>query len=87
MLQKFLVKIIRLYQITISPDHGFFSWRHPDGWCQFHPTCSSYSLQAIKRYGAGRGIIFSAKRIFRCHPWSRGGYDPVPKSNQQIDQN
>ncbi|MFA6434655.1 MAG: membrane protein insertion efficiency factor YidD [Elusimicrobiales bacterium] len=46
--------------------------------CRFHPTCSQYSFQSFRQYGLLRGALLSAARILRCHPWNRGGYDPVP---------
>lgn len=61
---------IRLYQRLISP-------LLPAS-CRFYPTCSSYAVTAIERYGLVRGGWLALKRIVRCHPWSRGGHDPVP---------
>jgi len=46
--------------------------------CRFTPTCSSYALTSVERYGVIRGGWLAAKRIGRCHPWNPGGYDPVP---------
>ena len=46
--------------------------------CRFEPTCSSYGREAILRYGSPRGIALASGRVLRCHPWSRGGSDPVP---------
>ena len=62
--------MIRFYQVCISP-------LFPPS-CRFYPTCSSYSLEAIKKYGPWKGSYLAIKRILRCHPFSRGGYDPVP---------
>ena len=45
--------------------------------CRFYPTCSEYTLLAVKKYGAGRGCWHGLLRILRCHPFSKGGYDPV----------
>lgn len=61
---------IRGYQVLISP-------LLPPS-CRFHPTCSSYALTAIERYGVLRGGWLALRRIGRCHPWNPGGYDPVP---------
>lgn len=65
--------LIRLYQATISPDHGF--WRR--GGCIYLPTCSQYTYEAIEKYGIIKGTVLGAKRILRCHPWAKGGHDPV----------
>ncbi|MBI4802355.1 MAG: membrane protein insertion efficiency factor YidD [Elusimicrobia bacterium] len=46
--------------------------------CRFHPTCSEYSFQSFKKHGLSRGVLLSARRITRCHPWHPGGDDPVP---------
>ncbi|MBF2085792.1 membrane protein insertion efficiency factor YidD [Thermoleptolyngbya sp. C42_A2020_037] len=65
-----LLGLIHSYRILISP-------LFPPS-CRFHPTCSQYGLEAIARYGSIKGGWLTAKRIARCHPWSEGGYDPVP---------
>jgi uncharacterized protein len=67
-----LILLIRGYRILISP-------LFPPS-CRFHPTCSTYALEAIERFGAWRGGILAVRRISRCHPWHPGGYDPVPPS-------
>jgi len=46
--------------------------------CRFYPTCSVYALQALEKYGAFKGSLLTLKRIFKCHPFHKGGYDPVP---------
>ncbi|MBS3973410.1 MAG: membrane protein insertion efficiency factor YidD [Actinobacteria bacterium] len=65
----FIVVII-VYQRLISP------LLPPT--CRFYPTCSSYAMTAIERYGALSGLWMAIKRISRCHPWNPGGHDPVP---------
>ena len=67
--------LIRLYQKTISPDHGIFKYKFPHGYCRFYPSCSEYSFQAIKKYGLIRGGFKAMRRILRCNPWSKGGMD------------
>ncbi len=72
-----LIKLINLYQKTISPDHGWFKALHPYGYCRFYPTCSQYSLEALKKYGIIKGVSLSIWRIMRCNPWNEGGYEPL----------
>ncbi len=69
-MRRVLIALIKVYQRFISPALG------PS--CRFYPTCSSYAVTAIGRYGAARGSWMAARRIGRCHPWHPGGYDPVP---------
>jgi putative membrane protein insertion efficiency factor len=76
-LGEILVKIIKLYQKTLSPDHGLLKHRHPFGYCRFQPTCSEYSIQAIRKYGPIKGLIKTIWRLLRCNPFNKGGYDPV----------
>lgn len=64
------IAAIRVYQWTLSPFMG--------GQCRFHPTCSRYAEEAYRRHGAWRGTKLSVLRLLRCHPFHRGGYDPVP---------
>ncbi|PIV62338.1 membrane protein insertion efficiency factor YidD, partial [Candidatus Roizmanbacteria bacterium CG01_land_8_20_14_3_00_33_9] len=45
--------------------------------CRFHPTCSQYTYQAVEKYGSLKGLWLGFKRIIRCHPWNKGGFDPV----------
>lgn len=70
------LKLIRLYQLLISPflPHS----------CRFTPTCSQYALEAINRFGACKGLILFLKRLIKCHPWGRSGYDPVPPLNRDL---
>jgi len=70
-----LLLLITIYRYTLSPMIG--------NQCRYQPTCSHYAEDALKQYGAWRGSIMAVKRIFRCHPWHDGGYDPVPIKNQE----
>jgi len=72
-----LVKIIELYQRTLSPDDGWFKERYPGGYCKYVPHCSEYSKQAIIKRGALVGSLLAVWRIMRCNPWSKGGLDEV----------
>jgi uncharacterized protein len=65
-----LTILIRFYRHAVSPLIG------PS--CRFHPSCSAYALEALERFGALRGSWLAMRRIARCHPWHRGGFDPVP---------
>lgn len=64
------ISLIRVYQAAISP------WLGPG--CRFEPSCSCYAVEAIERYGVGRGGWLAAQRLGRCHPLGDSGYDPVP---------
>ena len=67
--------LVRFYQIVISPIIHLI----PNSGCRFYPTCSEYTLQAISRHGAIKGIIMGFCRILRCNPFCEGGLDYVPK--------
>ncbi|HCC36627.1 MAG TPA: membrane protein insertion efficiency factor YidD [Treponema sp.] len=68
-LQKLAFVLIWFYQQAISP--------HFPARCRYYPTCSVYAIDAIEKYGFFRGCFKAIKRILRCHPFSKGGYDPV----------
>jgi uncharacterized protein len=68
-LRGFLVAPIRLYQRTISPALP--------ARCKYHPSCSEYAVQAVRRYGVLRGAVLAGWRLLRCNPWSHGGVDFV----------
>lgn len=76
-MKKLVLSIIRLYQNTISPDHGILKRRYPFGCCRFYPTCSEYGYQAINKYGLLKGSLKAIYRILRCNPFSAGGHDPL----------
>lgn len=69
-MKNLLILIIEFYQDWISP------LKPPT--CRFVPTCSNYAITAIKKHGAKNGIILTIKRLLKCHPFHKGGYDPVP---------
>lgn len=70
MLKKLIIKLIRLYQKYWS------SWHLPT--CRFYPTCSEYAIQAVKKHGTVYALLLIIYRLARCHPFCKGGYDPVP---------
>ncbi|HOF46337.1 MAG TPA: membrane protein insertion efficiency factor YidD [Bacteroidales bacterium] len=65
-----LIALIKIYQWTLSPLMG--------RQCRYYPTCSNYSLEAIKKHGPFKGTWLAIKRILSCNPWGGSGYDPVP---------
>ncbi len=65
------IKIIRLYQKGISP--------YMPSVCRYEPTCSQYSIEAIKKFGTFKGFFLTVKRLLRCNPLGGKGYDPIPK--------
>ena len=69
-----LIKFIKIYQFLLSPLLGQS--------CRHYPTCSNYSIEALKTYGPFKGLFLSIKRIFSCHPWAEGGYAPIKKTNK-----
>ncbi len=71
LVKKVLIFFIKTYQLTISP---LFS----HGACRFTPTCSQYALEAIEIHGVIKGLFLAFKRLCRCNPFFKGGYDPVP---------
>ena len=69
-MKNILIGLIRFYRKHISSLSA--------SKCRYFPTCSSYALESIERYGAYRGSMLAIKRILRCHPFREGGFDPVP---------
>ena len=70
-MKKVLVFLIRIYQKHISPVKG-------RSVCIYIPTCSQYAVEALEKYGAVKGTYLAVKRVLRCHPFAKGGIDPVP---------
>jgi len=68
---------ITLYQKTLSLDHGPLSKVFPFFGCRFYPSCSQYAYDAILKYGVFKGSWLAIKRILRCHPFTKGGHDPL----------
>lgn len=71
-----LDKAIALYQFLLSPDHSWLKSLWPHGVCRYEPTCSVYMRQAIAYHG-WFGVRLGLQRLSHCHPWAKGGYDPV----------
>lgn len=65
-----LIGLLKVYRAVISPLYGNV--------CKYYPTCSAYALEAVTVHGAAKGSWLAARRLGSCHPWSAGGYDPVP---------
>ena len=69
-MKKILIAAVKFYRKNISP-------LSPPS-CRFDPTCSAYALEALAKYGALKGLWLAFRRIIKCHPFHKGGYDPVP---------
>lgn len=69
-LKQIFIFFVRLYQWTISPLLGMT--------CRFHPSCSEYMIESLKKHGVVKGVWLGLKRLGKCHPWHPGGPDPVP---------
>jgi putative membrane protein insertion efficiency factor len=69
-----VIRALRLYKILISP-------LLPAA-CRFHPSCSEYAAEAVEVHGVPRGLWLSLRRLTRCHPFSKGGFDPVPPPSE-----
>ena len=72
-----LLLFVRFYQIFLSPFFG--------GACKFYPSCSKYGYEAIARHGAWRGSLLAMKRLLRCRPFTKGGFDPVPDVEERVE--
>ena len=70
------IVVLRLARAALLPFESMVSLT--PRLCRYEPTCSHYAEQAIRRHGPIRGLALATGRLLRCHPWSRGGYDPVP---------
>ena len=66
--RRFLIGLVRLYQLILSP--------HLPASCRYTPSCSKYAVEALHRYGAAKGTILAVWRVLRCNPWGGHGYDP-----------
>lgn len=73
-MKKILIKMIRLYQKIPGDFHNN---------CRFTPTCSNYAIEAIERFGSIKGSYLTVKRLLRCNPFGKVGYDPVPKKKEK----
>jgi len=79
LIQNVLIKIVRLYQLAISPVMP------PT--CRYYPTCSSYAIEALQVHGPVLGAWLTLKRLLRCHPWGGQGFDPVPNKQKGNKEN
>ena len=80
-MRKIILKLIRLYQKTkFFRGYMFRVLFISDSSCRFTPTCSDYTYQAVEKYGPLKGLFIGFTRIIRCHPWSKGGLDPIPRT-------
>ena len=76
LIKRAMIFLIRTYQTTLSP-------RFSGGACRYTPTCSQYAIEAIEVHGVFKGSLLAARRILRCNPFLKGGYDPVPPKKKR----
>lgn len=74
-----VIGLIGLYQVTLSPDHGWFKARYPHGFCRFYPSCSEYTKQTIIKFGLLKGGYLGFKRILKCNPFIQPAIDLIPR--------
>jgi len=77
-MRRIALLLIKIYQYTLSFDHGPLRVFYPHGYCRFTPSCSQYTYEAVEKYGIVKGAWLGMKRIARCTPYSTPGPDPVP---------
>ena len=73
-MKKIVINLIKLYQQIPGPWHNS---------CKYQPTCSNYAIGVINEFGLFKGLFLTVKRILKCNPFSKGGYDPVPKKEKR----
>jgi len=73
-----LLLLVRVYQVFLSPFFG--------GACKFYPSCSRYGYEAIAKHGAWSGSVLAVKRLLRCRPFTKSGFDPVPDALDQVGE-
>ena len=78
-MKQILIFTIKIYQRTLSPDHGWFRAKWPYGYCRYQPTCSQYAIDALQAHGSVKGTIMAGWRVLRCNPFAQPGADPVSK--------
>lgn len=71
--------MIKIYQKTISPDHGWFRARFPYGYCRYYPSCSQYTIDSLREHGVTKGLWLALKRIIKCNPFSTPSVDLINK--------
>lgn len=79
LIKRAMIFLIRTYQLTISP-------RFSHGSCRYRPTCSQYAIEAIEIHGIFKGTLLAVRRILRCNPFFKGGWDPVPPKKNKEDK-
>lgn len=73
-MSRLVIALVRLYQMTLSPLLG--------NSCRYEPSCSAYFIEAVRHHGVWKGGWLGFRRLFRCHPFHAGGYDPVPERSK-----